>query len=149
MVDVQGNSGGGDADCIFCKIASGKIPCHKIYEDSDVLAFLDIGPIVHGHTLVIPKRHTVNLLDCRPETAAAVAAVLPRLCRAVVAASHASGCHLLINNGPTAMQSVMHLHYHILPRYEGDDFHLPWPARRLDAVKAAELAALVAMRLEN
>ena len=133
-----------EPNCLFCKIAAGAIPCHKVYEDADVLAFLDIGPIVRGHTLVIPRQHVVNYLDCPAEIAAKIAMVMPRLCRAVAAAAGAPACHVLVNNGAAAMQSVMHLHQHILPRWDGDHFHLPWPAQKLDAEKGAELAAAVA-----
>ncbi len=143
MPETATHSTGTDPNCIFCKIAAGTIPCHKIYEDDDVLAFLDIGPIVRGHTLVIPKRHAVNYLDCPPQIAARIAQVMPRLCRAVVAATGAKACHVLVNNGPEAMQSVMHLHQHILPRLDGDHFHLPWPAQKLDSGEAAEIAAAV------
>lgn len=130
-------------DCLFCKMVAGDIPCHKVYEDADVMAFLDIGPIVRGHTLVVPKHHRTNYLDCPPAVAAQLAAVLPRLCRGIVAATGATACHVLTNNGPAAMQSVMHLHHHILPRLEGDGFTLPWPARKLDADDGAKLAAAI------
>ena len=143
MPEIATHSIGRDANCIFCKIAAGTIPCHKIYEDTDVLAFLDIGPIVRGHTLVIPKHHAVNYLDCPPEIAVKLAAMMPQLCRAVVAATGAKACHVLVNNGPEAMQSVMHLHQHILPRFDGDHFRLPWPAQKLDSGEAAEIAAAV------
>lgn len=128
-----------DDSCIFCKIAAGKIPCYKIYEDDQILAFLDIGPIVTGHTLVIPKSHYAGVMDVSPDMNAAIAAKLPALARAVTAAVNAPACHILTNCGPQAMQSVMHLHYHILPRYEGDSYKLSWPTGKLGADEAKDL----------
>src|SRR4249920_756945 len=76
-----------DSNCIFCKIVAGQIPCHKVYEDEHVLAFLDIGPLSPGHTLVIPKQHWVKLDEVTEEAGAAIGRVLPRLSRAVKAAT--------------------------------------------------------------
>jgi histidine triad (HIT) family protein len=143
MMPDPSHSTARDANCLFCKITAGQIPCHRIYEDANLIAFLDIGPIVRGHTLVVPKAHVINYLDCPPPLAAALAAVMPRICRAVVAATQAEGCHILVNSGAAATQSVMHLHQHILPRFGGDGFALPWPARPLDANQAASLAAAI------
>ncbi len=130
----------GDPTCVFCKIAAGQISCRKVYEDAHVLAFLDIGPIVHGHTLVIPKTHVANLLDCPPEIAAHLARVLPGLCRAVLSVTGAPACHVLTNNGADAMQSVFHLHHHILPRKADDGFSIPWRPGNLNAEQAAAMA---------
>src|SRR5271154_548624 len=105
-----------DPNCIFCKIAAGQIPCFKVYEDDTVLAFLDVGPLVKGHTLVIPKAHHANVMETPPELLAAINERIPKIARAVLAATGVKACHLLVNNGSEAMQSVNHLHYHILPR---------------------------------
>jgi histidine triad (HIT) family protein len=131
-------------DCIFCKIAAGEIPCFKVYEDDLVLSFLDIGPVVAGHTLVIPKRHYRNLLDVPAEALSGISRRLPMLARAVISVVQAPACHLLLNNGVEAMQSVQHLHYHILPRRQGDGFGVPWPAGRLEATTARQMAAEIA-----
>ena len=130
-------------NCLFCKIAAHQIPCHQVYEDADVIAFLDIGPIVRGHTLVVPKCHATNYLDCPPDVAAKLARVMPQIGRAVLAATGAEACHILVNNGAGAMQSVMHLHQHILPRYPGDGFALPWPAKKLHDADAATLVGAI------
>ncbi len=130
---------GSDANCIFCKIVAGQIPCHKVYEDEVMLAFLDIGPIVRGHTLVIPKEHFGTVMETPGAVMAVMGARLPALVRAVLAATGTKACHVLLNNGAEASQSVGHLHYHILPRRAGDGYHVPWPAGKLEAGEAAEL----------
>ncbi len=117
-----------DKDCIFCKVAAGQIPCSKIYEDQNVLAFLDIGPISEGHTLVIPKEHCTKVHNCRGELLSAVAAVLPKITAAVASATGADGYNVLCNNGRAAGQLVEHLHFHIIPRKTGDGVFTQWPA---------------------
>src|SRR4051812_34599432 len=121
-------AGSPDAGCLFCKIAAGQIPCFKVYEDEVVLAFLDIGPIVKGHTLVIPKAHHATVMEIPPAVLGAVNERIPKIAKAVLAEVGASACHVLVNNGTQAMQSVHHLHYHILPRSAGDGFTIPWNA---------------------
>lgn len=136
-----------DPACIFCKIAAGHIPCFKVYEDDAVLAFLDIGPLVRGHTLVIPKQHFATVMETPPDTLAAINQRIPKIARAVLAATGTKACHILLNNGPDAMQSVGHLHYHILPRTPGDSFRIPWNAGTLDKQAGADLAAAVARNI--
>ena len=106
--------------CVFCKMVAGEIPATKVYEDEAVLAFLDIGPISDGHTLVIPKQHCTRVDECDPEVLSAVAARLGRIAEAVVAAMDADGYNVLSNNGSAAGQVVDHLHFHIIPRKTGD-----------------------------
>jgi histidine triad (HIT) family protein len=132
-----------DPTCIFCKIIAGQIPCFKVYEDDVVLAFLDIGPLVHGHTLVIPKFHHTSLLDTPAETLAAINQRIPKIAHAVLAAVGAKACNLLANAGSDAQQSVMHLHYHILPRKPADTFHIPWHAGTLTKDAGAALASAI------
>jgi histidine triad (HIT) family protein len=136
-----------DPACIFCKIIAGQIPCLKVYEDDTVLAFLDIGPLVKSHTLVIPKNHVATIMDSSPEQIAAITGRLPKIARAVLAVTGAPACHILVNNGAEAQQSVHHLHFHILPRAKGDSFHIPWNAGSLDKVAAARMAAEIAQRI--
>jgi len=132
-----------DPNCIFCKIGSGAIPCHKIYEDSHVLAFLDIGPLTHGHCLLIPKAHYRNVMEIPADEMAELSRRLPPLVRAILLATGASACHVLLNNGPEALQSVGHLHYHIIPRKAGDGFTIPWNPGKLDSQTAQILAARI------
>lgn len=122
-----------DPDCIFCKIVAGEIPSHKVYEDDDVLAFLDIAPTIQGHTLVIPKRHCPTLIETPPETLRKVAAVIRRVLTAVVDATDADGSNVLQSNGACAGQVVRHVHFHLVPRREGD--HLTLGSRQSDPVE--------------
>jgi histidine triad (HIT) family protein len=126
---------------IFDKILAGEIPCHRVYEDEHVLAFLDIGPLSEGHTLVIPKERKAYLHELSDESAAALGRVLPRLCRAVLEATGARDYNLLQNNGTAAHQVVMHVHFHIIPRIGGDGLGILWPAGRLDDGAARDLTA--------
>ena len=128
------------ADCIFCKIVAGTIPAFKVFEDDVVLAFLDIGPLVTGHVLVIPKAHHATVMETPAEVFAAISARIPALSRAVLAATGAKACNVLLNNGSEASQAVHHLHYHILPRKAGDAFRIPWNAGTLDKERAVVLA---------
>ena len=107
-------------DCIFCKIINGEIPCHKIYEDEYVLAFLDIAGDVDGHTLVIPKKHVVNILDCDTETLQHVFSAVKKISNHYVENCGYNGCNLLNANDASAQQSVFHFHVHIIPRKNND-----------------------------
>jgi len=129
-----------DDTTVFDKIIAGEIPCHKVYEDDHVLAFLDIGPLSRGHTLLIPKRRAAFLHDLDDESAAAVGRVLPRLCRAVMAATGAEAYNILQNNGAAAHQVVMHVHFHVIPRIGDRGLGIGWDAGALDHGEAARLA---------
>jgi histidine triad (HIT) family protein len=125
------------AETIFSKIIRGEIPCHKVYEDERVLAFLDIGPLSRGHTLVIPKEPAVTLDELSDDSAAAIGRVLPRLCRAVKAVTGCSAYNVLENNGPLAHQAVYHVHFHIIPKpNDAEGLGVGWPAGRLDPADA-------------
>ncbi|MFW6107651.1 MAG: HIT family protein [bacterium] len=113
-----------DAGCVFCKIVAGELPGHKVYEDDDVLAFLDITPMTRGHTLVIPKPHHRNLLETPPAALESVTAAIPRIAEAVVEATDADGFNVLQSNEPCAGQCVFHVHFHVVPRHEGDGLGL-------------------------
>ena len=129
------------SETIFDKILSGAIPCHRVYEDEHVLAFLDIGPLSRGHTLVIPKQRAAQLHELSDEAAAAVGRVLPRLCRAVLRATGATAYNVLQNNGHAAHQVVMHVHFHIIPRFAEAGLDIGWRASSLEEAAAAELLA--------
>jgi histidine triad (HIT) family protein len=117
---------------IFAKILRGEIPCHKIYEDDHVLSFLDIMPIARGHTLVIPKREVATLDQLSDEASAAIGRVLPRISRAVLAATGAKAFNVLQNNGELAHQAVHHVHFHIIPKYDdASGLGIGWPAGKL------------------
>lgn len=107
--------------CVFCSIVADDAPAIRIHEDDDYLAFLDIRPFTRGHTLVIPKRHTVDLTDTPPDTVAGLAALGQRIAKAArVSGLHADGNNIAINDGKAAFQSVFHIHLHVLPRHTGD-----------------------------
>ncbi len=132
---------------VFDRILDGEIPCHRVYEDDHVLAFLDVGPLSRGHTLVIPKERKAYLHELSDETAAALGRVLPRLCRAVLEATGASAYNVLQNNGSAAHQAVMHVHFHIIPKIGSEGLGIGWNARRLDSEEAAQLASRIAAAL--
>ncbi len=133
------------ADTVFGKIVRGEIPCNKVYEDEKVLAFLDINPLSEGHTLVVPKEAAETLDRLSDESAAALGRVLPRLCRAVVAATGVKDYNVLENNGHGAHQAIAHVHFHIIPKPNArDGLGIGWPARGLDRQVAATLARKIA-----
>jgi histidine triad (HIT) family protein len=105
--------------CLFCRIISREIPAQVIYEDDQVLAFLDINPVSKGHTLVIPKEHADNLSAGTPQAAAALMAAVYTLAPKIMQALGAQGYNLGMNHGEVAGQEVLHTHLHIMPRYEG------------------------------
>src|SRR3954468_2497292 len=116
-----------DPKCIFCKIVRGDIPSSKVLETDDAIAFLDIHPVNLGHVLLVPKTHHANLTDLPEAAAAHAASLLPRICRAVQAATGAEGFNVIVNNGRVAGQTVDHGHWHIIPRFHGDPVDWPWP----------------------
>ena len=109
-----------ESECIFCRIVNGDIPCAKVYEDDAIIAFLDLGPMTRGHTLVVPKKHCANLLEFSAEDAPELISALQKVGSAVMRATGAKGFHVLQNNFPAAGQTVFHLHWHVIPRSEGD-----------------------------
>ena len=106
-----------DENCIFCKIIAGKIPTLKVYEDKDVMAFLDIAPANKGHTLIVPKKHSKDMLEDNNKDLAAV-----------MKAVSAEGFNFIANTGPVAGQVVFHTHFHIIPRFENDGLK-HWPKK--------------------
>ncbi len=106
--------------CVFCAIVAGDAPAIRIYEDADYLAILDIRPFTRGHTLVIPKRHSVDLTDTPSETLAEMVTIGQRIARAARATEFADATNIGINDGRAAFQSVFHIHLHVLPRRNGD-----------------------------
>ncbi|HTY33257.1 HIT family protein [Mycobacterium sp.] len=106
--------------CMFCAIVAGDAPAVKICEDDGYLAILDTRPFTRGHTLVIPKRHTVDLTDTPPETLADMVVIGQRIARAARATELADATNIAINDGRAAFQTVFHIHLHVLPRRNGD-----------------------------
>lgn len=130
-------------DCIFCKIVEGQIPAVKVYEDDVVLAFLDVGPVSDGHTLVIPKQHCESVHECPPQLLAQLASRLANITQAVKTAVNSDGYNLLCNNGRAAGQLVNHLHFHIIPRNTGDAVFNQWPSYKYPEGKVEQIAARI------
>src|SRR5688572_25837276 len=134
-------------ETIFSRILRGEIPCARVYEDADVLAFLDIGPLSPGHTLVVPKEPAATLDQLSDASAAAIGRVLPRIARAVMAATGTTDYNVLQNNGPAAHQAVFHVHFHIIPKRIGTGLGIDWPATKLDAAAGKALAERIVAEL--
>lgn len=131
-----------DPDNIFAKILRGEIPCHRVYEDDDVLSFMDIMPRSSGHILVIPKAPARNLLDIEPDALAALIRRVQKIAQAARLAFGAEGITLQQFSEAAGGQEVFHLHFHILPRWEGTRL-TPHPAPKADHAVLAEQAARV------
>jgi len=129
-------------DCVFCKIVRGELPCARVFEDEQCLAFLDIAPVCPGHTLLIPKRHYTSALEAPAEALAALAQRLPVVAGAVVKATRADGFSLMQLNGRSAGQVVPHLHFHVIPRSDGDG--VSFGLRQGNAYQEGQIARLAA-----
>ncbi|PRP92208.1 HIT-like protein [Enhygromyxa salina] len=130
-----------DTATVFDKILDGELPCHRVYEDEHVLAFLDISPLAPGHTLVIPKQRKAFLHELDDEYAAAIGRALPRIARAVMAASGVDQYNVLQNNGRGAHQAVFHVHFHVIPKIEHRGLGISWRPGGLEAADAKALLA--------
>src|SRR5229473_8352617 len=115
-----------DPNCIFCKIVAGQIPCFKLFEDDETLAFMDINPAHDGHCLVVAKEHYPTVFEISDEALSAVARSVRKVARAVNLAISPEGLNLVQANGEGAQQSVKHFHVHVLPRELSDESKLNW-----------------------
>src|SRR3989344_1029378 len=115
-------------DCVFCKIVAGDLLSHKIYENSDVLVFLDIAPVNMGHSLVIPKKHYDNIYETPEDTLANMITVAKIVSRAIKAAMKADGVNVTMNNDSMAGQVIFHSHMHVIPRFENDGLDI-WKSK--------------------
>jgi histidine triad (HIT) family protein len=134
-------------NCVFCKIIGGEIPSKKVYEDEKFIAILDIAPAAAGHILLLPKAHSDSLLDADAATLAAAPPLLARLANAVKAAFGADGVNIVQNNGAAAGQTVNHLHFHVIPRKNGDNLNILWKPTSPSAEELAEAAEKLAKSL--
>jgi len=112
-------------NCVFCRIARKEEHASFIYEDKDVVAFLDARPVNEGHTLVVPRKHYENIFEVPDEEVANLFKVVKKLAYVVSKSEKAQGISLIQNNGEAARQLIFHFHVHIIPRYEGQDSHRP------------------------
>lgn len=108
------------SETIFGKILTGEIPSFKVYEDDYVYAFLDVSQVTKGHTLLIPKKASANIFETDEETMKHIGAALPKVANAIKRAFNPDGLNIIQNNGEFADQSVFHIHFHLIPRYEND-----------------------------
>lgn len=132
------------AETVFSKILRGEIPCHKLYEDAQVLAFLDIAPLALGHAVVIPKEPAETLDQLSDDAAAAVGRVLPRLARALCRLTGTKDFNVLQNNGRSAHQAVDHVHFHIIPKpNDTQGLGVDWRPGKLDHDAAVGFAERV------
>lgn len=120
-------------NCIFCKIVAGEIPSTRVYEDADTLAFMDIGPVIKGHTLVIPKQHYDPITNTPADVLARLMKVVQKIAQAQMNGLKADGVNVLNANGTAAGQQVPHIHFHVVPRFKTDGHHWNWAAKKYDS----------------
>ena len=135
------------SECIFCRIVAREIPAIMVYEDEHILAFMDIGQVNPGHVLVTVKRHAENIFGLDDAQAGAVFRVAATVARAIRAAFEPQGLSVYQANGKAAGQTVLHLHLHLVPRYEDDGMALTWPVKNPPREKLAEYAEEIRARL--
>ncbi len=129
------------SDCIFCKIVAKEIPATIVYEDDDVLVFMDIGPIVKGHALVISKKHYDPVTETPDQIVSKLHLTAKRIANAQMNGLEADGVNIMQNNGSASGQEVPHIHVHVIPRYSDDGHHWNWNAKKYaDFNEMAKLA---------
>ncbi len=138
-----------DPNNIFAKILRGEIPAAKVLETDQAIAFLDIGPLNKGHLLLIPKAAVATLSDLPDDLASHLGSLLPRLCRAVRTATSADGVNVVVNHGEAAGQTVFHVHYHIIPRFQNDDVQWPWHHGQYEGDELEQMRSKIAEALGN
>ena len=111
-------------ECIFCKIVNGEVPSHKVWEDQNVLAFLDLNASTRGHTLVIPKKHHENIFDISEEEMANIGVGAKKVADLLKKNLNCDGINLVNSNGEVAQQEIMHYHIHVIPRYQGENYKI-------------------------
>ena len=135
------------SDCVFCRIVAGQIPSTRVHEDEHTVAFMDIGHVNPGHTLVAVKKHAANLYELDEAQAAAVARATVKISKAIKAAFQPEGLSVYQANGKPAGQTVFHYHVHLLPRHAGDGMELTWPVKNPPREKLEEYAAEIRAQL--
>ncbi len=131
------------ADCVFCRIAAGELDARRVLDTAHCVAFLDAAPLAPGHTLVVPKAHFEGLHDMPPEVVRDVAVATQRVGRAIREAVGPAGYNVLQNNGTVAGQVVMHVHFHVIPRTEGDELGFRWTPIPGEAARDDDLASRI------
>ncbi len=131
------------ADCVFCKIATGEIPCHKVYEDDQHIAFMDMGQVNPGHVIVALKSHCETIVDLDESQAASIFQVVNRIAKTVQQEFNPDGMTILQANRKAGWQTIPHFHFHVLPRQTEDGVDLTWPAKNPPAEELAKLATRI------
>lgn len=131
------------SDCIFCKIIKGDLPCHKILEDNEFIAFLDINPAAKGHSLVVPKKHVESFLDLPSSELQALFSHVQSICRVLKKDFGSDGFNLVVNNDKSAGQLVPHVHVHIIPRRNEDGVNLKWPRAKYGEGEAERISGFL------
>ena len=135
------------SNCVFCRIVAKEIPATVVHEDEHTLAFMDIGQVNPGHVLVALKKHAENIFALDEAQAAAVFGAAAKVARAIRGAFEPQGLSVYQANGAAAGQTVLHLHIHLVPRYEGDGMALTWPVKNPPREKLTEYAAKIRAKL--
>jgi len=135
------------SNCVFCRIVAKEIPATLVYEDEHTLAFMDIGQVNPGHVLVAVKKHAENIYALEDAQAAAVFRAAAKVARAIRGAFEPQGLSVYQANGAAAGQTVLHLHVHLVPRYEGDGMALTWPVKNPPREKLVEYAGKIKAKL--
>jgi len=136
------------SDCVFCKIITGDIPSHKVYEDDDVFAFLDIQPANPGHALIVTKKHYPTLVETPDEELGRLFVIAKKVGQAASAAAVAADFNIIVNNGPAAGQIIPHVHVHAIPRFK-DDGHKHWAKKSVSPEQMGEVAAKMSASFER
>lgn len=131
-------------NCIFCKIVAGDIPSSVLYEDEDFKVIMDISPASYGHAIIVTKRHFANLFELEDDVAKKVLIVAKKLAIVLKDELGCEGINFLQNNGEAAGQSVFHIHFHLIPRYAGDNVKMTWTPGKYEDGEALELANRIA-----
>lgn len=133
-------------DCIFCKIITGELPSAKVYEDDDALVFMNLQAVSRGHSLVIPKKHFEDILETPTEDLNKTLAVVRKVATATMKAFNTDSFTVSANRGEASHRTVLHLHFHVIPRYQNDSLH-DWPHQEIELMARAELAELIKKNL--
>lgn len=125
-------------ECIFCKIVSGTLPAARVYEDAETLAFMDIAPVVKGHTLVIPKEHHSDLLETPAPLLEKLIVTVQKIATAQLRGLKAEGVNVTQANGRLAGQVIPHIHFHVIPRFAQDGHSFNWKPRKYESQEEME-----------
>ncbi|OGY41555.1 MAG: HIT family hydrolase [Candidatus Buchananbacteria bacterium RBG_13_36_9] len=135
-----------NGDCLFCQIINGQAPANKVYEDENVIAILDIHPVSLGHTLIVPKKHSMNMLDADDVVLQSMILATKKIAQAILEGLGYDAFNLELNNGRIAGQIIPHLHWHIVPRTAEDGLQ-HWPGKSYKAGEAEEIINKIKAKL--